>query len=92
MSHSGNISFLLDCPLARKVPESLKSWSKIDKRKWLHDEIAVFLDQYLFDNNGNTITEVHAGIARLEQGRTSGFKCRFTGCNDIFMLHPQRVK
>ncbi|XP_015763665.1 PREDICTED: uncharacterized protein LOC107342677 [Acropora digitifera] len=86
------IQKMLDCPLERKVPDSLKSWSKNDKRKWLHDEISVFLDRFLFDNNGNTITEVHVGIARLEQGRTSGFKCRFAGCNDIFMLHPQRVK
>ena len=55
----------------------------------ISDDIIVFRatmaehDQNLY----GVLTTIHAGIARLEQGRTSGFKCRFTGCNDIFMLH-----
>lgn len=44
------IQKISDCPLERKVPDSLKSWSKNDKRKWLHDEISVFLGRFFQDS------------------------------------------
>ena len=82
----------LGVPCKRKIPESAKKWTEVQKRTWLHEEIAAFLDLFLFAENKQTISELHGGMSYMEHGRLHGYTCRVDGCNEVFMLHPMRVK
>ena len=74
------------------MPNSSKNWSKIQKRTWLHHEIAVFLDKLLFGETNETVTWLHQGLVDMEQERIEGYKCCVGVCSDCFLLHPLRVK
>ena len=38
----------------------------MQKRTWLHEEIAAFLDLFLFTDNTQTISELHQGMSYVE--------------------------
>lgn len=81
-----------DAPTNRIVPNSSKNWSKIQKRTWLHGEIAKFLDKFLFGESTETVTWLHQGLLDMERERKEGYKCSVAECSDRFLLHPLRVK
>jgi len=83
---------LNDAPTNHVVPNSSKNWSKIQKRTWLHGEIAEFLDKFLFGESTEFVTWLHQGIFDMEQERKEGYKCHVAECSDCFLLHPLRVK
>lgn len=60
------------------------------KQAWLNSQIEQFLNQYVFQYNGDKIEAMRISVNELDELERNGFPCR--ECVQTFKYHSTRVK
>lgn len=81
-----------DSPQERAIPDEviLSQWSEDKKRRWLSNEIKVFLEEYVSQQTSKKLDELAVEVNELDELERNGYPCR--ECGQKFKYHSTRVK